>query len=109
MDVLTGGVWESLYAVQDSELKRLAETLPDTLLQSCASSTTAKYSSAFQHWKEWTTQHAKVKVFPADELHFCLYLQHLGKSTKSKVKGNRRRSCECSCMGTTACCPPANL
>ena len=84
-DVLTGGVWESLHAVQDSELKCLAETLPNTLIQSCASSTTAKYSRAFQHWKEWTTQHAKVKVFPADELHFCLYLQHLGKSTKSKA------------------------
>ena len=66
-----GGIWESLHAVQDSELKRLAETLPDTLLQSRASSTTAKYSRAFQRWKEWTTQHAEVKVFPVDELHFC--------------------------------------
>ena len=84
-EVLTGGIWESLHAVQDSELKRLAETLPDTLLQSRASSTTAKYSRAFQRWKEWTTQHAEVKVFPVDELHFCLYLQHLGESTKSKA------------------------
>lgn len=83
-DVLTTGAWESLQEVQDPELRRLAEALPGTLLQSRASSTTAKYLRAYERWNSWAGQRAEVKAYPVDEVHFALYLQHIGESTQSK-------------------------
>lgn len=78
------GVWESLNALQDPELKRLAGLLPDTVLHSRASSTTKKYLYAFRRWKEWAEPRREVSVYPVQEVHFALYLQHLGESVQSK-------------------------
>ena len=39
---------------------------------------------AFQQWKRWASQRSEVKVFPVQEVHFALYLQHLGEVAKSK-------------------------
>ena len=82
--MLTTGAWESLQEVQDPELRRLAEALPGTLLQSRASSTTAKYLRAYGRWNSWAGQCAEVRAYPVDEVHFALYLQHIGESTQSK-------------------------
>ena len=56
----------------------MAEALPDTVLHSRADDTTKKYLYAFQRWRQWAA------VFPVQEVHFALYLQHLGETVKSK-------------------------
>ena len=83
-DVLTTGAWASLHEVRDPELRRLAEALPDTLLQSRASSTTTKYLRAYERWNRWAGQRAETAAYPVNEVHFALYLQHIGVSTQSK-------------------------
>ena len=35
-------------------------------------------------WKKWAKQKSEVTVFPAGEVHFALYLQHLGETIRSK-------------------------
>ena len=79
------GVWQEVAELQDPELKRLASCLPDTMLSSRASSTVAKYLRAFIRWKRWAQQSNEVTVFPAGEVHFALYLQHLGETTHSRA------------------------
>ncbi len=81
---LTCGAWAELAKLEDPELQRLAQALPDTVLGSRAESTTAKYTYAFQRWKTWAEQRAELSVFPVLEVHFALYLQHLGETVKSK-------------------------
>ena len=78
------GVWRTLNQLQDPELKRLASTLPDTVMRSRADSTATKYLYAFRRWKEWAEQRREVTVYPVQEVHFALYLQHLGERTQSK-------------------------
>ena len=39
---------------------------------------------AFQRWKRWASSRTEVSVFPVQEVHFALYLQHLGEVAKSK-------------------------
>ena len=78
------GVWEIINELQDPELKRLAGSLPDTVLRSRASSTTKKYLNAFRRWKEWAEPRHEVSVYPVQEVHFALYLQHLGETVQSK-------------------------
>ena len=53
-------------------------------MHSRADSTVAKYMYAYQRWKKWVLPRKDVKVMPADEVHFALYLQHLGETVKSK-------------------------
>ena len=67
----------------DTDLKRLSLSLPSTVLQCKATSTTRKYLGGFKRWKQWATEH-KISVLPADACHVALYLQHLGESKKSK-------------------------
>ena len=83
-DVLTTGAWSSLSEVRDPELRRLADALPNTLLQSRANSTTTKYLRAFERWNKWAGQHTETTVYPVEEVHFALYLQHIGETTQSK-------------------------
>ena len=78
------GVWREISQLQDPELRRLAESLPKTALRSRADSTTTKYLYAFQRWKKWALLHKEVTVFPVGEVHFALYLQHLGETVRSK-------------------------
>ena len=49
-----------------------------------ADSTATKYLYAFQRWKRWAEPRDEVAVFPVGEIHFALYLQHLGETTQSK-------------------------
>ena len=82
---MTVGVWRTLAELEDPELKKLAASLPHTVLHSRADSTTKKYARAFQRWKEWAEPRREVAVYPVQEVHFALYLQHLGDTTKSKA------------------------
>ena len=83
-DVLTEGVWKAVAELQDPGLKRLAALLPDTVLRSCADSTSKKYINAFQRWRAWAELHDEVTVYPVAEAPFALYLQHVGDSTRSQ-------------------------
>ena len=83
-DVLTTGAWISMQGAEDPEIRRLAKALPDTLLQSRASSTTAKYLRAYERWNRWAAQRAETVAYPVNEVHFALYLQHVGESSQSK-------------------------
>ena len=47
-EVMTGNTWDTIQQVKDLELKRLARTLPDTLLWGRADSTTRKYLGTFK-------------------------------------------------------------
>lgn len=80
---MTSGVWAEMSTLADPELRRLAKSLPDTVLGSRADSTVAKYGCAFQRWKAWAERRSSVAVFPVGEVHFALYLQHLSESTGS--------------------------
>lgn len=71
--------------IEDPELKKLAEDLPGTIVSGRADSTVRKYLRAFQRWKNWAARHAEVTVYPVKEAHFALYLQFLGKSSRSKA------------------------
>ena len=84
-EVMTGSVWDTIQQAEDPELKRLARTLPDTLLRGRADSTTRKYLGAFGRWKKWARQRQGVEVYPISEAHFTLYLQHLAEASKSKA------------------------
>ena len=84
VDVLQGGVWRLIRELEDPELTRLAKALPITVLRSRAASSTRKYLGAFRRWKSWAADH-KLPVFPAQEHHVALYLQHLAESRESKA------------------------
>lgn len=81
---MTVGIWETLGQLQDPELRRLASSLPDTVLHSRADSTASKYLYAFRRWKMWAEKRIEVTVYPVQEVHFALYLQHLGETTQSR-------------------------
>ena len=82
-DVLKVGVWQLLQDIDDPELRKLAHSLPMTVLRSRATGSTRKYLGAFRRWKAWAKGHA-LPVFPAQGHHVALYLQHLAKSLESK-------------------------
>ena len=82
-DVLTVGPWSTLKELQDADLRKLAEALPKSVLQSKATSTMRKYLGAFKRWKMWAAEH-QLAVFPVEVTHLALYLQHLGESKASK-------------------------
>ena len=85
VDVMPVGPWKALGEIQDPELRRLAGLLPQTVLRSRANSTSAKYMPAFQRWRQWAEQRREVKIYPVQEVHFALYLQHLGESVQSRA------------------------
>lgn len=80
---MTSCVWAELAKLKDPELQHLAESLPATVLHSRANSTVTKYSYTFQRWKVWEEPRSEVSVFPVSEVHFALYLQHLGETVHS--------------------------
>lgn len=82
---MTKGVWKTLAELEDPELRKLAASLPATVLHSRADSTSQKYMRAFQRWKAWAEPRREVAVYPVRDVHFALYLQHLGDTTKSKA------------------------
>ena len=79
------GPWKALGELQDPELRRLAGLLPQTVLRSRVNSTSVKYMAAFQRWRQWAEQRWEVKNYPVQEVHFALYLQHLGESVQSRA------------------------
>jgi len=90
-------MWTSFRDLEDATLKRLAADLPATVLQCKATSTTKKYTGAYKRWKEWAVVH-NLPVFPVNDGHAALYLQHLAetKCSKSVVE----EAAIWACMGT---------
>ena len=84
VDVLKSGPWQCFEDLEDPKLKRLAEALPETMLQCRAASTTKKYLGAFGRWKQWALQH-QLNPFPVKQHHLVLYLPHLAETTGSKA------------------------
>ena len=82
---MTKGVWKTLAELEDPELRKLAASLPKTVMHSRADSTTRKYMCAFQRWQAWAEPRQGITVYPVEEAHFALYLQHVGDTTKSKA------------------------
>ena len=82
--MLSEGVWQTLDELQDTELRRLAELLPATVMRSRADSTSRKYINAFKRWKVWAEAKEEIAVFPIEEATFALYLRHIGESTQSR-------------------------
>ena len=66
-------VWQELAAIDDPELKELANLLPTVVLRSRAPSTVKKYSGAFLRWKTWAQQKYEVAYFPANPIQVSLY------------------------------------
>ena len=66
-------------------MRRLAQSLPATVLRSRADSTSKKYLGAYQRWKTWAEARHEVPAFPVQALHLALYLQHLSESVQSKA------------------------
>ena len=79
------GVWPLLEDLEDPELRRLAQSLPATVLRSRADSTTKKYLGAYQRWKTWAEARREVPAFPVKDIHLALYLQHLSESVQSRA------------------------
>ncbi|KAL5502122.1 hypothetical protein EMCRGX_G008846 [Ephydatia muelleri] len=77
--VFSAGAWPLLGNLEDPELRRLAQSLPATVLRSRADSTTKKYLGALQRWKTWAEARQGVPNFPVHELHLVLYMQHLSE------------------------------
>ena len=75
----------AIHSVSDPELQRLAKELPDTVHRARADSTTKKYSGAYSRWKAWALECQGVVPYPINAVHFALYLQHLGETSKSKA------------------------
>ena len=63
--------------LRDPELRRLAEGLPLRVAKAKASSTTERYSRAFQKFREWSACFEEVVCLPSDELSVALYLKFL--------------------------------
>ena len=80
---MSQGSWKLVNELEDPELKDLAGRLPNTIHHSCTDSTVKKYLAAFKRWKSWAIAHSLVPV-PAKPHEFCLYLQHIGETSKSK-------------------------
>ena len=77
------GVWVALEELEDPELIRLANMLPNMVLQSQAQSSTKKYLGGFRRWRAWAQQH-DLSTFPAEGHHVALYLQHIRDRVQSK-------------------------
>ena len=70
--------------MENSDLQRLADASPISVLRCKATSTTKKYLGAYKRWKAWATAH-NLTAFPANEAHVALYLQHLAEDKSSKA------------------------
>jgi len=81
-DVLSRGSWESL---KEPRLQHLADGLISSALSGKASVTTMNYLGSFRRWKAWALDH-KLQVFPANESHIVLYLQHLGRQRDQNLQ-----------------------
>lgn len=78
-------LWKEVREFKDPQLERLAQALPQTVMQARAKSTTDKYARAYQHWKEWAEEKHADGGFPVNVALFALYLQHVGEKGKSRA------------------------
>ena len=76
-------MWPLFEELQDPDLQKLADNLPNTVLHSKADTTARKYLGSIRRWKQWAISH-KVKPFPVASYHLVLYLQHIGETVQSK-------------------------
>ena len=67
----------------DPELRRLASCLPARAVEAKASSTTERYSRAFQKFREWASCHREITPLPSDDISVALYLEFLLQSNCS--------------------------
>jgi len=81
--ILSQGSWRPLGELQNSELKKLANNLSNTIMHSQADSTVQQYLRAYRTWKVWATTY-KFDPIPARPYQFVLYLQYPGEETHSK-------------------------
>ena len=63
--------------LKDPELRKLAPDLPLRTIEAKAPSTTKRYSSAFQKFREWSSPYNEVVCLPSDEISVPLYLESL--------------------------------
>ena len=63
--------------LRDLELRKLAEGLHLCPTKAKAPSTTERYSTAFQKFREWSACFEEVVCLPSDELSVALYLEFL--------------------------------
>ena len=82
-DIQSTSSWSQIGSVQDQTLKRLAESLISTVLQSKAESTTKKYLYAINRWRKWARENEEISEFPVLDHQFALYLQHVGQDVGS--------------------------
>lgn len=82
--MLKEGPWSLLRELDDPDLRRLADALPETVLKSRADSTVKKYLGAFKRWRQWALEH-QLQEFPVAAYHVVLYLQHIAQTSGSKA------------------------
>lgn len=83
LDLQLSDIWREIHSFEESDLIRLAEALPETVLKARAPNTTKKYSAAYRRWKEWVEGEHLGKSFPVNIALFALYLQHVGEKSNS--------------------------
>ena len=84
LDVFSSELWSDVSKVQDPELKELAESLPDLVLQGRAISTVKKYAGAYNRWKRWAGSKQEISSAPPPSpVHIALYLSFLSQSAKT--------------------------
>ena len=99
-DLQSTSVRASLGALQDPELKDLAESLNGTVLKSKAKSTTKKYLYAIEHWRKWAKSKDEINEFPIVDFQFAQYLQACWHKYRLKICSGG--SSECSVVGATS-------
>ena len=83
-DVLKVDVWSQIPTLKDPELRRRAESLPQTVLGYTASSTVMSYSSAWRRWKEWAGAKDGAAAIPAQPVVVVLYFRDLMEQAELK-------------------------
>ena len=74
--------WSASIPSLSTEMKELANQLPEVLSNSRADSTVTKYQGAWARWAEWADEQG-VPSLPADPFHIALYLVKLLQDASS--------------------------
>ena len=84
LDVFSSELWSEISNVQDPELRELASSLPDLVLQGRAVSSIKKYAGAYNRWKRWASTKPEIKTtLPPQPIHISLYLSFLAQQPSS--------------------------
>jgi hypothetical protein len=82
-DVFSQGIWAGIKELNDPDLRKLAEGLPQVVMMAREDGTVKQYMYGFRRWKTWTQNHVDISCLPADSLHVALYLVSLIQSSSS--------------------------